>query len=201
MLRDAAANKFLCMPHRRKPSPELDDVVTQIGDFIEYWGFKNVHGRIWAHLFLAGCPLDSTDLITRLGISKALVSMSISELMEYDVIRAAGKSERGTIVYDCNPDLPSVIANVLRKRERRLLARLSAATRTLTSLPREMDGKCEVHHGRAGKLNEMVRTAESTLDGLLMFRDVSFAPWAGFNCDDVSAVSRNQQTDSVAKKK
>jgi hypothetical protein len=106
--------------------------------------------------------------------------MSISELMEYDVIRVGGKSERGTLFYNCNPDLPTVIANVLRKRERRLLARLSAATRTLASLPREMDGKCGVTHGRVEKLDGMVRTAESTLDGLLMFRDVSFAPFAAF---------------------
>jgi DNA-binding transcriptional regulator GbsR (MarR family) len=174
------------MPHKRKPSPELEDVVTQIGDFIEYWGFKNVHGRIWAHLFLAGCGLDSNDLIQRLGISKALVSMSISELMEYDVIRAAGKSERGTILYNCNPDLPTIIANVLRKRERRLLARLSAATRILASLPREMDGKCGVTHERVEKLDGMVRTAESTLDGLLMFRDVSFAPFAAFHFEGKS---------------
>lgn len=177
------------MPLKRKPSPELEDVVTQIGHFIEYWGFKNVHGRIWAHLFLAGCPLDSNELIERLSISKALVSMSISDLMEYDVIRASGKSERGTIVYECNPDLPTVIANVLRKRERRLLARLSAATRTLGSMPREMDGKCGVRHNRVEKLDQMVKTAEATLDGLLMFRDVSFAPWAGFNCDDEKTAS------------
>lgn len=169
------------MPHKKKPSPELEDVVSQIGDFIEYWGFKHVHGRIWAHLFLAGCPLDSTDLIQRLGISKALVSMSISDLIDYNVIRATGKSERGTILYECNPDLPTVIANVLRKRERRLLARLAAATRTLSSLPREMDGKCGVSHDRAEKLDSMVRTAETTLDSLLMFRDVSFAAWAGFD--------------------
>ncbi|CAN5438755.1 hypothetical protein BH10BDE1_BH10BDE1_05830 [soil metagenome] len=171
------------MPHKRKPSPELEDVVSQIGDFIEYWGFKNVHGRIWAHLFLAGCGLDSNDLIQRLGISKALVSMSISELMEYDVIRAGGKSDRGTILYNCNGDLPTVIANVLRKRERRLLARLSAATRTLTSMPREMDGKCEVTRERIEKLDGMVRTAESALDGLLLFREVSFAPFASFQFD------------------
>lgn len=170
---------------KRKPSPELEDVVSQIGDFIESWGFKNVHGRIWAHIFLAGCPLDSTALIIRLGISKALVSMSISDLMEYNVIRAAGKTERGTICYDCNLDLPTIIANVLRKRERRVLARLAAATKILTALPREMDGKCEVQHDRVQKLDSMVRTAESALDGLLMYRDVSFAPFAAFHFYDV----------------
>ncbi len=188
------------MPFKRKPSPELEDVVAQIGGFIEYWGFKNVHGRIWAHLFLAGCPLDSNELIERLGISKALVSMSISDLMEYDVIRAVGKSERGTIVYDCNPDLPNVIANVLRKRERRLLTRLSAATRTLTSLPRELDGKCGVHHDRIEKLDQMVKTAETTLDALLLFRDVSFAPWAAFHCGDSAAPAVNAPAKRKSKK-
>ncbi len=168
------------MPEKRKPSPELDDVVSQIGDFIEYWGFKNVHGRIWAHIFLAGCGLDANELVRRLGISKALVSMSISELTEYDVIQAGGKSERGTILYNCNPDLPHVIANVLRKRERRVLARLSAATRTLATLPRDMDGQCEVTDERIKKLETMIGTAATALDGLLLFKDVSFAPFAGF---------------------
>lgn len=174
------------MPNRKKPSPELEDVVSQVGGFIEYWGFKNVHGRIWAHLFLAGRPLDSNELIERLHISKALVSMSIADLAEYDVIRTAGKSERGTITYEYNPDITSVIANVLRKRERRLLARLSTATRLLAEMPREMDGRCKVLHDRAEHLDQMVKTAETALDDMLMFRDVSFAPWSGFNSHGVN---------------
>ena len=169
------------MPNRKKPSPDLEDVVSQVGGFREYWGFKNVHGRIWAHLFLAGRPLDSNELIERLHISKALVSMSIADLMEYDVIRVTGKSERGTTTYDYNPDIASVIANVLRKRERRLLTRLSTATRLLADLPREMDGRCKVIHDRAEELDRMVKTAEAALDGMLMFREVSFRPWSGFN--------------------
>lgn len=172
------------IPHDKspkKPSPEMDDVVSQIGDFIEYWGFKNVHGRIWAHLYLAGAPLDSGEIVERLAISKALVSMSISELMEYDVIRVAGKSERGTVLYDCNPNISTVIATVLRKRERRLLARLSAATRQLAQLPRELDGRCSVQQNRCQTLDRMVRTAESALDGILMFKDVSFGVWDQFN--------------------
>lgn len=169
------------MPGTKKPSPELEDVANQVGGFIEYWGFKHVHGRLWAHLFLAGKPLDANQLIERLHVSKALVSLSIADLLEYDVIRVVGKSDRGTTQYECTPDLTSVIGNVLRKRERRLLARLSTATRLLADLPREMDGRCQVVSDRAKQLDQMVKTAETALDGMLMFRDVSFAPWSGFN--------------------
>lgn len=109
--------------HLRVP-PEMEDVASQIGEFIEYWGFKNVHGRIWTHLFLAETPLDASDIVERLCISKALVSMSISDLLEYEVIQFAGKSERSTVLYKANPNVTSVIVNVLRKRERRMLSRI-----------------------------------------------------------------------------
>jgi DNA-binding transcriptional regulator GbsR (MarR family) len=167
----------------QNPCPELEDVVNRIGDFIQYWGFKNVHGRIWAHLFLAGHPLDSHGLTSRLGISKALLSMSINELLDYDVIQTAGKTDSGSILYDTNPNLPEIIAGVLRKRERRLLNGLSSATESLFKLPEELNKGCSINRDRAEKLREFVITAESTLDSLLLFRDVSFENWTKLNCD------------------
>lgn len=168
---------------KERPCPELEDVVNRVGEFIQYWGFKNVHGRIWAHLFLAGRPLDSHCLTARLGISKALLSMSLNELLDYDVIQSVGKSDSGAVLYDTNQDLATVIAGVLRKRERRMLSGLSSATQSLSKLPQELHGDCTVNRERAEKLRDFVGTAESTLESLLMFRDVSFESWAKLNCD------------------
>lgn len=161
--------------------PELEDVVNQIGEFIEYWGFKNVHGRIWTHVFLAEEPLDASDLVERLGISKALVSMSISDLMDYDVIMSAGKGARGTTVYKANPDITNVITNVLRKRERRMLSRIASASRLLKELPVEARGSVHLSTQRLGVLVDMVRSAEMTLDGMLQMSDVPFQSWSRFN--------------------
>ena len=33
------------------------EVCDSIGDFIEYWGFKAIHGRVWALLALSTDPL------------------------------------------------------------------------------------------------------------------------------------------------
>ncbi len=167
----------------QRPCPELEDVVNRVGAFIEYWGFKNVHGRIWAHLFLAGRPLDSHCLTARVGISKALLSMSLNELLEYDVIQSVGKSESGAVLYDTNQDLATVIAGVLRKRERRMLSGLSSSARSLLSLPPELYGDCTVSQARAEKLVECISTAESTLESLLLFRNVSFESWSKLKCD------------------
>lgn len=167
----------------QRPSPELEDVVGRVGDFIQYWGFKNVHGRVWAHLFLGGRPMDTHCLLARLGISKALLSMTLNELLEYDVIKTVGKSASGAALYDANTDLAAVIAGVLRKRERRMLAGLSSATKVLSALPPELDGECGINRERAGRLHELVDMAERTLDSLLLFRDISFSSWSKLNCD------------------
>ena len=163
--------------------PELEDVATQVGDFIEYWGFKNVHGRVWVHRYLSPEPLDAGELIDRLGVSKALVSMSISDLLEFDVIKLAGKSERGTIQYAANPELMSVITNVLRKRERRMLSRVSSATRLLKDMPTSQS-QVKLAPEKVESLFEFVRTAETCLDGMLQLNEVSFADLAKFTEGD-----------------
>lgn len=165
-----------------KISPELEDVISQIGAFIEYWGFKNVHGRIWAHLYLAPEPLDANDLIERLSISKALVSMSISDLMEYDVVQISGKSDRGTITYIANPNVTSVVTGVLRKRERRMLSRVASATKVLKDFKTQATPtETYVSPERAESLHEMVLTAEESLDAILQLTEVDFKNWQKFD--------------------
>lgn len=164
-----------------KIHPELEDVVAQIGEFIEYWGFKNVHGRIWTHLYLSDEPLDASDLISRLQISKALVSMSISDLMDYDVVQVAGKSSRGTVTYRANPNVTSVVLGVVRKRERRLLSRIAGATKVLKDYKMHSKEDVTLSAERVQSLHEMVVTAEDSLDAVLALGDVDFNDWRRFN--------------------
>ena len=158
--------------------PELEDVANQVGGFIEYWGFKNVHGRIWAHLFLSPHALDASQIMERLSISKALTSISLSELLEYEVIEVAGKGDRGSVLYRANPDLTAVITNVLRGRERRMLCRISAAARTLRELPPKGNSRTKrvaLDSDRINCLTGMIEQAEQCLDGFLAMSKVDFS--------------------------
>ena len=38
------------------------DVCDAIGDFIEYWGFKRIHGRVWALVALSSKPLPQVEI-------------------------------------------------------------------------------------------------------------------------------------------
>lgn len=157
--------------------PEMEDLAEQIGEFIHYWGFKRVHGRIWTHLYLAKRPLDAADLVRQMKISKALVSISLRELLEYEVIEEVGKSPKGTHLYRTNPDILKVILSVLRQREKRIIARIQAAQSSLertSAADREAHGMSEES---LKMLGELISKASIGLESFIAFKSVDFGEW------------------------
>jgi DNA-binding transcriptional regulator GbsR (MarR family) len=160
-----------------KVLPEMQELSDQIGEFVYYWGFKRIHGKIWTHLYLAKKPLDAADIVNNLDISKALVSISLRELMEYEVIQFAGKSERGTQLYKINPDILSVIMSVLRQREKRMLAHIQAAHEGLTRSTEADRSEAGLSTDHLMHLGELVQKAVVGLDGLIALKAVDFSDW------------------------
>ena len=89
---------------------QLLEAADLVGDFIQYWGFKKVQGRIWACLFLMNEPLNTRQLVELLGISNSLVSISVAELLRYRVILEVEKGRNGVLLYRANPEVgPGVV--------------------------------------------------------------------------------------------
>lgn len=148
--------------------PELEYLAGLVGDFIEYWGFKKVHGQIWLHLYLSESPLDAADLMRKLSISKALVSISVNSLLAYNVIQEEGLSANGTRLYSANPDLQSVITCVLRQREKVMMGKIQAAFNQLKQAPKEqmIEGKIEMR--RMKDLDRFIKNGEKGLNTLMV---------------------------------
>jgi DNA-binding transcriptional regulator GbsR (MarR family) len=161
--------------------PELEDLANEVGDFICYWGFKKIHGRLWTHIYLASEPLDAGQLMQRLGVSKALISLSLNDLLRYDVIVESGKSTRGTQTYIANPDVLDVILNVLRRRERKMLAKAETSFRMLSSLGLERQQKASLHGERIHALGRMIQQAQNALSSLLELATVDLKSWEEIN--------------------
>ena len=96
-----------------------------IGAFIEWWGFKAIHGRIWTQLALSRYPLPQTEIASQLGVSRSLVSGAVSELLEFRLVRAVG--EHRNAPYVARFDIWSTIADVLRTREWMLIEQVRLA--------------------------------------------------------------------------
>ena len=148
-----------------KSPKELDHLCHLIGQFIEYWGFKSIEGKIWAYLLLAKKPLCPQDLMERTGVSKGLVSISISRLMEYDVISLDHTEGKRTQFFQVNPNITEVIKGVLRTRERKMIAEISTAISLLEQVPTEELSL--INAKRVKYLKKITQYAGKVLDILL----------------------------------
>lgn len=155
----------------------MKELVSLIGNFIQYWGFKKIHGQIWAYIFLAKEPLDSTTLVKRLGVSKALVSLAVKDLLHYEVIQVVGKGRRRKILFESNPNIYKVILNVLREREKTMLEHILAAQAALLKKPHAEIERLDFDCNKVEALGTMVQAADCALEQLLGVSN-SFFPTA-----------------------
>ena len=93
----------------------IAQVCTAVGDFVEYWGFKAIHGRIWTFLALHRDPITQADLARSLGVSRAGVSSAMAELVRFGLVRPMGPGRNAP--YEAVMEVWPTIANVLRTRE------------------------------------------------------------------------------------
>lgn len=100
-------------------------VCDSVGAFIEAWGFKSIHGRIWSLLALSKAPMPQTEIAEMLSVSRSLVSLAISELTDYGLVRAT--SDNRNSPYEARLDVWPTITDVLRQREWMLMERARVA--------------------------------------------------------------------------
>jgi len=89
------------------------------GTLVEYWGFKSIMGRVWTLLALSNEPLAQTRIAEVLGVSRSLVSATITELGTYGLVRAT--EDHRNAPYEAVLDIWPAITDTLRSREWMLL--------------------------------------------------------------------------------
>lgn len=100
-------------------------VCDAVGDFIESWGFRSIHGRVWTLLALSSRPLAQAEIAERLAVSRSLVSLAITELGEFGLVRATGPERQAP--WQATLDVWPIITDVLRSREWMLMERARLA--------------------------------------------------------------------------
>jgi DNA-binding transcriptional regulator GbsR (MarR family) len=113
---------------------KIDDLVNDIGGFIEYWGFRKIHGRIWALLYLSENSLSTPEIVQRLGVSKALISGAINELLNHQLIERVGQVKFGGITYEATSSPAEVVRDIVRNRELVLFNKIEESLKDLNQL-------------------------------------------------------------------
>ena len=167
-------NNMKSKPKKSKTSNQLKKLSLSIGDFIRYWGFRRVHGAIWAQLYLSKSPLSCTDLTINLGLSKALISPALDELCQYKLIFEAPAPNDKVRVYSAEQDVNEVIRQILKTRELKILKQIA---RDFSDLKRRDSDGGEVNLRRLDRLEEMIFSANVTLEVIIDQKDLLKLPF------------------------
>jgi len=96
-------------------------VADAVGSLMELWGFRRQLGRIWSVLFLSEKPLAAPELCDRLQISTGLLSMSLSELRRWGVVRSVDVPGDRKEHFEAETDIWGLVRRVLAERERKVI--------------------------------------------------------------------------------
>jgi len=92
-----------------------------LGQLADYFGFSKVMGQLYGALLLSPEPLSLDDLMDKLDISKASVSMNLRTLEHMGMVRQVWVRGGGgrRKYYEAETDFWQIISNILSGREMR----------------------------------------------------------------------------------
>ncbi len=152
-------------------SNEVDVLADQIGNFIQYWGFRKIEGRLWTYIFLSKRPLKAGELMAHTKISKAMFSLAVNELLKYDVIEKAFPSKERGQAYRPNLNVMEVINNVFKAREKRMIVKIESSYQSVKKNKRTTQAE-NLNRERLLFLGEMISSANLLLDSFVAMQPI-----------------------------
>lgn len=154
-----------------------DSMVDGLGQLAEYFGFSKVMGQLYGALLMSTGPLCLDDLMAKLDISKASVSMNMRTLEHMGMVRQVWVRGRGDRrkYYEAETDFWQIISNILSGREMRDVdralvimnkdvERLSSAMPDMTEHDREL---AELYLERIAQMQGLFKFAQLVITTIL----------------------------------
>jgi DNA-binding transcriptional regulator GbsR (MarR family) len=110
-------------PRKAELARRLDEVEDRFVDLWDtmssLWGISPTMARIHGLLFLTGAALSMDDIMARLAISRGNVSMNLSKLVEWGLVRRVHKRGDRRDYYESLSDVWEMFTLVANQRKRR----------------------------------------------------------------------------------
>ena len=160
----------------------------RLGRLIEFWGFKRNMGRVWAVLYLSPEALSAEDLRDALQLSSGAVSMTLSELGRWGVVRKVWVQGDRRDFFTAEVQLWKMISRVFNEREKveveNAIEAFEEALVTLEPLKKSDDpkvrAKAELQSERIANLLDLARLGKRLLDALVTTAKIDVEPLVRF---------------------
>lgn len=149
-----------------EPSRSLETVEDQFVDLwnnmASLWGISPTMARIHGLLYISGAALSMDDIMERLAISRGNVSMNLSKLVEWGLVRRVHKKGDRKEYYESLSDVWEMFTLVASQRKRREIDPI------VNTLRRCQEGLSATNLG-ARAAQEDIEKRRQRIDDLLKF--------------------------------
>ncbi|HWY88657.1 MAG TPA: MarR family transcriptional regulator [Gemmataceae bacterium] len=156
-----------------KARPDLleaveDEFVDLWNNMANLWGISPTMARIHGLLFICGAALSMDDIMARLAISRGNVSMNLSKLIEWGLVRRIHKKGNRKEYYQSLNDVWEMFTLVANQRKRREIDPiLTTLRRCRTELSSGAGADQEPTQKRLQRVNELLKLL-TLLDSLAL---------------------------------
>jgi len=159
-----------------------------VGRLIEFWGFKRNMGRIWSVLYLSPEPLSAEDLRQALSLSSGAVSMTLSELLRWGVVRKVWVQGERKDFFTAEVQLWRMISRVFSEREKtEIVMAIEAFEEALVEVGKlknssdpKTRARAELQYERIKQLLELARLGKRLIETLLATAKIDAEPLVRF---------------------
>jgi HTH-type transcriptional regulator, glycine betaine synthesis regulator len=154
-----------------------DSMLDGLGQLADYLGFSKVMGQLYAALLLSSEPLCLDNLMERLSISKASVSMNMRTLEHMGMVRQVWVRGGGgrRKYYEAETDFWQIISNILSGREMRDVDRalmvmeddVKRLSSTMDSMSASEQKIARLYLNRIGQIQSLFRFAQLIITSIL----------------------------------
>ena len=145
------------------------------GDVIEDWGFRKALGRVWAVLYLSEGPLPAAELGERLQMSAGAVSMALTELQRWAVIKRVWLPGERREFFEAEVDLWKMIAKVISERERYLARGVRERLEQAVEMLGRAGAGAKAQREKVQKLAVVASLAERVIEAFIGSRMADFS--------------------------
>jgi DNA-binding transcriptional regulator GbsR (MarR family) len=149
---------------------EVEDRFLDLWDTMSsLWGISPTMARIHGLLYITGAALSMDDIMARLAISRGNVSMNLSKLVEWGLVRRVHKRGNRKDYYESLSDVWEMFTLVASQRKRReidpILSTLRRCREELS--PEALGGVADepIVRDRSARVNDLL-TFLTMMDGL-----------------------------------
>jgi DNA-binding transcriptional regulator GbsR (MarR family) len=140
-------------------APAVQRFVLHWGNLGDRWGVSRSVSQIHALLYVADRPLTAEEIADTLGIARSNVSVSLRELMSWDIVRSVPVLRDRRTFYVAETDLWTLVARIAAGRKSR---ELDPAAEALRECLATAHGDPTVSPVAARRLAEMLDFVERT---------------------------------------